>query len=308
MGNRAPSPRCCGKPARWRSSLRAVPSRTTSGSGCRCVCVWPVSAAQSCFKPVQSEIQDLVPEALPVIQCPCQHICATLRPPPSPPRHMALERTALAEDSQMLAKGAGLHQVVVLILIGKYPIPMQGIEREYEELDTVWFMAGSLFNKYPYDTPSVAFSFKLFRQVRCSTNARLSLSASLLGWHTTMLRNSVQPWLLPMLQHRKAAHQGRCACCDPQLSVGTLSGRAHPRRVLPPPAAGICGGAGQRGAPAGRAAQPALCARAAGTAASRLQPHRQGEPTRAPFLKSLSLPSYIPAGSRTPPSEQCSAQ
>lgn len=29
---------------------------------------------------------------------------------------------------------------------------VQGIEREYNELDTVWFMAGSLFNKYPYDT------------------------------------------------------------------------------------------------------------------------------------------------------------
>lgn len=41
---------------------------------------------------------------------------------------------------------------------------IQGIEREYNELDTVWFMAGSLFNKYPYDTPTEAFSLKLFKE------------------------------------------------------------------------------------------------------------------------------------------------
>ena len=42
----------------------------------------------------------------------------------------------------------------------------QGIEREYGELDTVWFMAGSLFRNYPYDVPTEAFSLNLFRQAR----------------------------------------------------------------------------------------------------------------------------------------------
>jgi len=41
---------------------------------------------------------------------------------------------------------------------------LQGIEKEYNELDTVWFMSGSLFNTYPYDTPTDAFSLHLFRQ------------------------------------------------------------------------------------------------------------------------------------------------
>lgn len=42
---------------------------------------------------------------------------------------------------------------------------VQGIEAEYNELDTVWFMSGSLFNNYPYDIPTEAFSFDLFKQV-----------------------------------------------------------------------------------------------------------------------------------------------
>ncbi|EFJ43572.1 hypothetical protein VOLCADRAFT_76643 [Volvox carteri f. nagariensis] len=39
-----------------------------------------------------------------------------------------------------------------------------GIRKEYEALDTVWFMAGSLFNKYPFDLPTETFSFELFQQ------------------------------------------------------------------------------------------------------------------------------------------------
>lgn len=42
--------------------------------------------------------------------------------------------------------------------------PLQGIEREYAELDTVWFMSGSLFSQYPYDIPSEQFTPKIFRQ------------------------------------------------------------------------------------------------------------------------------------------------
>ncbi|KAK1369749.1 Rubis-subs-bind domain-containing protein [Heracleum sosnowskyi] len=40
----------------------------------------------------------------------------------------------------------------------------QGIRREYNELDTVWFMAGSLFQQYPYDIPTEAFPFEIFKQ------------------------------------------------------------------------------------------------------------------------------------------------
>ncbi|GMH15025.1 hypothetical protein Nepgr_016866 [Nepenthes gracilis] len=39
-----------------------------------------------------------------------------------------------------------------------------GIKREYDELDTVWFMAGSLFQQYPYDIPTEAFPFEIFKQ------------------------------------------------------------------------------------------------------------------------------------------------
>lgn len=41
---------------------------------------------------------------------------------------------------------------------------LASMRNEYEALDTVWFMSGSLFNKYPYDVPTEAFSFTLFRQ------------------------------------------------------------------------------------------------------------------------------------------------
>ncbi|KAL1833051.1 hypothetical protein ACET3Z_002702 [Daucus carota] len=40
----------------------------------------------------------------------------------------------------------------------------EGIRREYNELDTVWFMAGSLFQQYPYDIPTEAFPFDIFKQ------------------------------------------------------------------------------------------------------------------------------------------------
>lgn len=40
----------------------------------------------------------------------------------------------------------------------------EGIKREYNELDTVWFMAGSLFQQYPYDIPTEAFPFDIFKQ------------------------------------------------------------------------------------------------------------------------------------------------
>ncbi|CAM6084507.1 unnamed protein product [Calypogeia fissa] len=41
---------------------------------------------------------------------------------------------------------------------------LDGIKREYQELDTVWFMAGSLFKQYPFDIPTEAFTFEIFKQ------------------------------------------------------------------------------------------------------------------------------------------------
>lgn len=35
---------------------------------------------------------------------------------------------------------------------------MQGIDKEYSELDTVWFMAGSLFKNYPDNAPTEPLS------------------------------------------------------------------------------------------------------------------------------------------------------
>ncbi|KAK7266903.1 hypothetical protein RIF29_19564 [Crotalaria pallida] len=40
----------------------------------------------------------------------------------------------------------------------------EGIKKEYNELDTVWFMAGSLFQQYPYDIPTEAFPYEIFKQ------------------------------------------------------------------------------------------------------------------------------------------------
>ncbi|OVA15388.1 Rubisco LS methyltransferase [Macleaya cordata] len=40
----------------------------------------------------------------------------------------------------------------------------EGIKKEYNELDTVWFMSGSLFQQYPYDIPTEAFPFEIFKQ------------------------------------------------------------------------------------------------------------------------------------------------
>lgn len=49
-------------------------------------------------------------------------------------------------------------------MIAEYRQRKKGIEAEYKELDTVWFMAGSLFNRYPYDIPTEAFSKQLYME------------------------------------------------------------------------------------------------------------------------------------------------
>jgi hypothetical protein len=48
---------------------------------------------------------------------------------------------------------------------------MASLQEEFEGLDTVWFMSGSLFSKYPYDVPTEAFSFELFKQAFAAVQA-----------------------------------------------------------------------------------------------------------------------------------------
>eukprot|EP00850_Spirogloea_muscicola_P015660 SM000122S25767 [mRNA] locus=s122:180611:184141:- [translate_table: standard] len=60
------------------------------------------------------------------------------------------------EERETYLQGSPMRQVV--------QDRLAGIKREYEELDTVWFMAGSLFKQYPYDIPTEAFPFEIFKQ------------------------------------------------------------------------------------------------------------------------------------------------
>eukprot|EP00879_Flechtneria_rotunda_P016734 GHRR01017515.1.p1 GENE.GHRR01017515.1~~GHRR01017515.1.p1 ORF type:complete len:363 (+),score=117.95 GHRR01017515.1:222-1310(+) len=50
---------------------------------------------------------------------------------------------------------------------------LAGIEKEYQELDGVWFMAGSLFNNYPFDIPTEAFPFVRFKQAFAAVQASI---------------------------------------------------------------------------------------------------------------------------------------
>ncbi|KAG2424087.1 hypothetical protein HXX76_014763 [Chlamydomonas incerta] len=50
---------------------------------------------------------------------------------------------------------------------------LAGIRKEYEALDTVWFMAGSLFTKYPFDLPTEAFTFDVFKQAFAAVQASI---------------------------------------------------------------------------------------------------------------------------------------
>jgi histone-lysine N-methyltransferase SETD3 len=49
-------------------------------------------------------------------------------------------------------------------VVGQVRERLRGIQREYEELDTVWFMAGSLFKNYPFEPPTEQFSLETFTQ------------------------------------------------------------------------------------------------------------------------------------------------
>lgn len=74
-------------------------------------------------------------------------------------------RSPQAVESPLLWDAAELEDLLQgSPLLAEVKARLAGIEKEYTELDTVWFMAGSLFNKYPFDLPTEAFSFKLFKQ------------------------------------------------------------------------------------------------------------------------------------------------
>ncbi|MEW5305765.1 MAG: hypothetical protein WDW36_008284 [Sanguina aurantia] len=79
----------------------------------------------------------------------------------------AVESPLLWEESELeeLLQGSPLLPAV--------KVRLAGIHKEYEALDTVWFMAGSMFNKYPFDIPTEAFSFDLFKQAFAAVQASL---------------------------------------------------------------------------------------------------------------------------------------
>ncbi|KAL4457345.1 hypothetical protein ABPG75_012210 [Micractinium tetrahymenae] len=49
-------------------------------------------------------------------------------------------------------------------VVGEIEARLAGIEKEYEELDAVWFLAGSLFNRQPFAPPTEQFTLPVFRQ------------------------------------------------------------------------------------------------------------------------------------------------
>lgn len=73
-------------------------------------------------------------------------------------------RGQLAVESPLLWSGSELAYLTGSPTKAEVLERDEGIRREYNELDTVWFMAGSLFQQYPYDIPTEAFTFDIFKQ------------------------------------------------------------------------------------------------------------------------------------------------
>nr|DAD34306.1 TPA_asm: hypothetical protein HUJ06_004946 [Nelumbo nucifera] len=73
-------------------------------------------------------------------------------------------RGQLAVESPLLWSEAELDYLTGSATKAEVLERSEGIKREYNELDTVWFMAGSLFQQYPYDIPTEAFPFEIFKQ------------------------------------------------------------------------------------------------------------------------------------------------
>ncbi|CAG9460769.1 unnamed protein product [Pedinophyceae sp. YPF-701] len=60
------------------------------------------------------------------------------------------------EEVELLLQGSPLVQEVRARL--------EAMKKEYEELDTIWYMAPSLFDRYPFDAPTECFPFEVFKQ------------------------------------------------------------------------------------------------------------------------------------------------
>lgn len=73
-------------------------------------------------------------------------------------------RGQLAVESPLLWSEAELDYLMGSPVMAEVVGRAEGIKREYNELDTVWFMAGSLFQQYPFDIPTEAFPFEIFKQ------------------------------------------------------------------------------------------------------------------------------------------------
>lgn len=73
-------------------------------------------------------------------------------------------RGQLAVESPLLWSESELNYLTGSPIKAEVLERAQGIRKEYNELDTVWFMAGSLFQQYPFDIPTEAFSFEIFKQ------------------------------------------------------------------------------------------------------------------------------------------------
>lgn len=73
-------------------------------------------------------------------------------------------RGQLAVESPLLWSEAELSYLTGSPVKAEVLERAEGIRREYNELDTIWFMAGSLFQQYPYDIPTEAFPFEIFKQ------------------------------------------------------------------------------------------------------------------------------------------------
>ncbi|XP_021743235.1 histone-lysine N-methyltransferase setd3-like [Chenopodium quinoa] len=73
-------------------------------------------------------------------------------------------RGQLAVESPLLWSKSELSYLSGSPVLAEIMVRDEGIKKEYDELDTVWFMAGSLFQQYPYDIPTEAFPFEIFKQ------------------------------------------------------------------------------------------------------------------------------------------------
>jgi len=83
-------------------------------------------------------------------------------------------RGTQAVESPLLWDDAQLEDLLTgSPLLGMVRQRLAGIEKEYQELDTVWYMSKSLFNKYPFDLPTQTFSYTRFRQAFAAVQASI---------------------------------------------------------------------------------------------------------------------------------------